>query len=227
MLDILLQFIAPHYCYGCNITGTLLCNNCKYDIISDPFDACINCRKPTRYDGVCVDCRGTLPYSKAWVVGERSDVLRHLLDDYKFERRKSANKVCADLLDSTVSELPSETIVTFIPTSNKHIRQRGYDHAELVAKRFAKHRGLDCRASLVRDGHSVQHGATRMQRIKQAAVAYSPRAVRPDVTYLLIDDIFTTGATMDAASRLLIDSGAKEVWLGIIARQPLDSRGKI
>lgn len=227
MIDTLLQIVAPHHCYDCAVTGTLLCNNCKYDIVSETFSGCISCRTLSAVDNVCSVCQRRFPYSKAWVVGERSDVLRRLLDDYKFERRIAAAKVCAELLDSILPVLPPETIVTYIPTSTTHIRQRGYDHAQLIAKRFAKRRGLVCRATLLRNGHSVQHGSSRAERIKQADAAYTLKPIEEDVPFLMIDDIFTTGATVTAASRLLIDAGASEVWLGIIARQPLDARGKV
>lgn len=221
MLSFILQSIAPHYCYGCNKIGTLLCSNCKYDIISEPFSRCINCLCLAS-DGLCVSCRSALPYSGAWVVGERTEILRRLSDDLKFERRKDAAKICAELLDGVAPLLPKTTIVTYVPTSSRHIRQRGYDHAALIARYFAQRRRLVCRQTIERVDNNVQHGASRTQRIKQAAGAYRAKQIESGKTYFVIDDIFTTGATMNAVSSSILKNHATRVFIGLIARQPLD-----
>lgn len=220
MFDKLLNFTAPHYCYGCHNVGTLLCADCKYNIISEPYTACVNCRRPR--NGATATCKAcSSAYSRNWVVGERSDVLKYLINGYKFDREKAAASILAALLDETLPQMPVGTIVTYAPTSNKHRRQRGYDHMRLVAAAFAKRRNLQFTTALHHISNSVQHGAKKSVRYKQAKEAYQPKQVEGAI-YLLLDDIFTTGATAEFASRALLKVGADEVWLGIIARQPLD-----
>jgi predicted amidophosphoribosyltransferase len=68
-----------------------------------------------------------------------------------------------------------------------------------------------------------QRQATKTQRIEQAKAAFAVKiAIDPDVPYLLIDDVVTTGATMQYAAQQLKDNGAREIWVAAIARQPLD-----
>jgi predicted amidophosphoribosyltransferase len=68
-----------------------------------------------------------------------------------------------------------------------------------------------------------QRQASKAQRIAQAKVAFKiAGTVNPDIPYLLIDDVMTTGATIQSAAQLLKDSGARDIWVAIIARQPLD-----
>lgn len=221
MLDRLIEFIAPHYCYSCGIAGTQLCDNCKYDITSEPFSQCLVCYKPTIGPNLCKT--HAVPYQKAWVVGERRDVLDILIDRYKFGHERAASRELAALLDMVVPELPSDTVVVAVPTISRHIRQRGFDHAALVARHFAKSRALSYQAVLDRSTTSVQFGASKASRLAQAKQAFKLNgSANPEVPYLLIDDVFTTGATMHYAAKELADAGVQNVWVAVVARQPLD-----
>lgn len=64
-----------------------------------------------------------------------------------------------------------------------------------------------------------QRGASRAQREQQAKTAFYANGVTPGASYLLIDDITTTGATLRYASRALRDDGAAEVWVAVVAHQ--------
>jgi competence protein ComFC len=223
MFDKLLGIIAPHYCYGCNNPGRLLCDNCKYNISSEPFSGCIVCQKPSGEQGVCSSCETS--FSRAWCVSERADILERVLNGYKFDRQKTSAAVLAELLDERLPDFSHNDIVIVpIPTVASHIRQRGYDHTKVIAKQFAKIRKLTIDTSLLRrKTKTKQFGASKKQRITQAKVAY--RVTKPiDKTkvYLIIDDIATTGSTLEYASKALKDKGAEHIWVAVIARQPLD-----
>src|SRR5438445_12581192 len=82
MIDDILSIVAPLLCYGCGIEGTLLCDNCKYNISTEKFIQCIACGGAS-LAGVCRQCR--VPYSRGWCVGERSGVLQRLIGNYKFQ----------------------------------------------------------------------------------------------------------------------------------------------
>lgn len=198
----------------------LLCENCKYDIVSDPFDRCIVCAKPSSI-GICKSCHSY--YDRAWCAGERTAALEHLIDAYKFERVKDADVILASLLDSTIPELPTSVIVTHVPTVHSHIRRRGYDHAASLAKRFAARRNLTHKAVIDRIDHSEQRGKNKKERLKQASCSYvCKEELNPDVTYLLVDDIITTNASVQFAAKSLKDAGAHSVWVATLARQSLD-----
>jgi ComF family protein len=219
MFDSLLSPVAPHLCCGCNKTGTLLCEYCKYDIVNEEPDVCIICGG--KYIGVCKGC--TQIAQRGWHAATRTDTVRKLIDDYKFENARSAYKVLANLLHERLPSLPLETVVVPIPTIPSHIRQRGYDHAALLAKAFAKHRRLAYRPLLRRTSTSSQRGASKTQRLQQAQTAFRvPRPLNPNMPYLVVDDIVTTGATLTFAAKTLRVAGAKEVWVAAVARQPLD-----
>jgi ComF family protein len=151
----------------------------------------------------------------------RETHLKSLLDRYKFDSAKEAGMVCAELLDERLPLLPQELTVTAVPTSPAHVRVRGFDHMATVASRFADKRGLRYRKVLKRSTNETQHFKARGERLTQAAAGLEVIANPPD-SILLIDDIYTTGATLRACTRKLQEAGVQEIFVAIIARQTLD-----
>ncbi len=227
MIDTVLSYIAPHHCYGCDKIGMLLCDNCKYDIISEPFLHCVGCAlRPAGASGICNQCR--LPYQRAWCIAWRDGICEKLINGYKFSRMRAVDAVAAQLIDETLPRLPPHTVIVPIPTIARHIRMRGYDHMMRIAQRFGKRRGHTVEHYLVRQTTSVQHGASARVRRKQAAEAFTATTtLDPDIPYLLLDDVVTTGSTIRSAAKVLRAQGATQVWVATITRQPLDEKHKI
>ena len=220
MIDRLLSHLAPHLCYVCQKIGSVLCDNCKNDIVDASFSGCLGCRMPLLPTQTCLSC--DLPYSLAWCVGERTAVLREVIDDYKFNYVFEAHKVLADLLAAAMPRLPSDCVVVPVPTISRHIRQRGYDHLLLIARHLARQKDVTLETLLQRNANTIQTGRTRHQRIAQAEAAFQVRGICKDKTILLVDDVTTTGATLHAAATLLRNAGARQIWVAVLAQQPLD-----
>ncbi len=112
-------------------------------------------------------------------------------------------------------------IVVYIPTANRRVRERGYDQAQLIAREFAHRRRLPCQALLRRHGATRQLGASRQQRQQQLQTAfycpYPQKVVGRSI--ILIDDVLTTGATIEAASRVLCQAGATNVTALLFAQK--------
>jgi ComF family protein len=110
--------------------------------------------------------------------------------------------------------------MTYIPTVDKHIRERGFDHARLLAKTVAKQRRTIAVPLLVRYTQTTQLGASKVVRMKNMTHAFG---IKPNTTLngkhvVLIDDVITTGATILAAARVLKDAGAARVTVVAVAR---------
>ena len=215
------DLLAPHYCCSCGEIGAILCDYCKYSIVSETPVVCLQCLRPVaRFGDVCIECGNN--YTKGWMVGYHRGALKALIQEYKFESNKSAARELADLLVSCLPEVPDSVNVTVIPTTMAHVRERGYDHAELIAREFARQLSLPFARSLTRNHSRRQRGASRLQRDSQAKTAYSANGVKKGTIYLLIDDVCTTGATVKYGAKVLLDAGAKEVWVAVVSREPLD-----
>ncbi len=220
MQNLFISLIFPHYCCACGKIGALLCDRCRYDIVSDGYGACVICRLPVQSsEALCKSCRA--PYSRAWCVAAHEGAVRRLVSDLKFERVKAAGQVLGSLLASSTPELPPDVTVVPVPTVAQHIRQRGYDHCALIARAFAKEKGLNYAETLSRQTSTTQRGAGRRDRLSQAKLAFEvDRAISGVV--VLVDDVFTTGATLHYAAEKAREAGASDVWIAIISREPLD-----
>ncbi|MDB5161993.1 MAG: putative amidophosphoribosyltransferase [Candidatus Saccharibacteria bacterium] len=220
MIDELLAFIAPHLCSGCQKLGPSLCDNCKNDIIEKSFSECIVCRQRT-LRGVCLD--HNLRYQQAWVVGIRQGVLQRSIDEFKFQYKRAHAPYLADLLHRKLPRLPRSAVLVPIPSSPAHVRERGYDHIELITQSLSHLTGLHMVKALGRHNTQTQHSADRSKRLLQAQSAFRVNVkLNPAHIYVIVDDVITTGSTIDQASRLLYVAGARLIFVVALARQPLD-----
>ena len=110
--------------------------------------------------------------------------------------------------------------LTWIPVDKKTLRRRGFDHMEKIAMELAVLTGLQTQAMLHKKPSKDQRGLNRQERINNLTESFSlaqeSLAIPPHV--LLIDDVLTTGSTLDVASLKLIEGGAREVRTASIAR---------
>lgn len=221
MIDTLLSHLAPHYCCGCDQIGSVICDNCKYNITSESFNVCLACGKNLINGMACNECK--LPYSHSWCVGERLGVLRRAIGEYKFQHKRAACKDLGDMITAILPDLPPKTVIVPVPTIAAHIRERGFDHTYFLARHVAKREAVTVSRLIKRMTSTKQRDADRKTRIRQAKEAFQvDEALSADIPYLLLDDIVTTGATVRYAAEALRRAGARRVWVVAIARQPLD-----
>ncbi len=148
---------------------------------------------------------------------------RDVLLGFKYGNRRQLSHHLAGLLVNRLIATgldPAEIdVVTWAPTSAARRRHRGFDQAEVVARRVAAQLGLPCRRVLRRDpssGH--QTGRDRSERLHGPVFTASPTA--DGLRVLLIDDVVTTGSTLRSAAAALRNAGAIEVRRAAVATTP-------
>ncbi|MBR2796060.1 ComF family protein [Candidatus Saccharibacteria bacterium] len=213
----LLDLLVPHSCRGCGCIGEALCNRCKNYIYNQHHNFCPRCKASTP-TGICDHCKDLPPI---FVATERAGLIDELIHDYKYSSNRSLAMPLADILDNCLPHISSPTIVVPLPTISKHLRARGFDHTKLIAKHLAKkHSNWQVKQLLIRTNSTVQVGSTKKDRVSQASKAYeiNPKIkINPKSTYLLIDDVWTTGASMEAAIKKLRQAGVSQISVGILA----------
>lgn len=223
-----LDLIAPHYCRGCERIGKPICDRCKKYIIESNTNLCPICKKenPT---GICPHCVKnsnvkTLP--PTFIVGKRIDLLNTIIHDYKYNSVRALAIPLAEMLNIKLPNLKGKVIIVPLPTISKHIRSRGLDHTYLIAKKLAKLRpNFQVSKILLRNNNSVQVGSDHDTRITQALKAYkiNPKfRIKKDTTYVLLDDVWTTGASLQSAIRILNQNGINKIILAILSLSILD-----
>lgn len=209
----LFDLVCPHSCRGCKAIGEVLCDRCKNNIFSAHLDFCPNCQHPTN-NGFCSNC-GSLPF---FAVGPRLQLLGKLIHDYKYHQVRALARPLAELLDLTLPVFAGRVAIVPLPTIRQHIRERGFDHILLLAKKLAKLRGFAICPVLKRATNYVQVGADQETRRLQASDAYEVSGtIDPNITYLLLDDVWTTGASMKSAAKKLQMAGALKIAGAVLA----------
>lgn len=215
----LLDLLCPHSCRGCGALGAVLCERCKKHIIQKHQTICPHCYRNLTDDAdACSDCQ--TPFKGFWIVGWRKGVLAELTSDFKYKSVRACGDVLAELLDYSI---PSSAIdatqvaVVPLPTIGKHIRSRGLDHTYMLAKKLARRRGWQVATLLERATNTTQVGTSAAERQKQAASTYTLSGkIDHDVAYLLIDDVWTTGASMQAAAKILKQAGVEQLYGAVV-----------
>lgn len=235
-LDSLLSLIAPHHCFICRKEGSTCCQKClSFKISQKLTPTCYKCSKKISLitsastPGICKLCIATQSLnSVSWPLDFEESLAEHLIKSLKFNHLyQSAKPIAQGLqyldLDLASISNPSNIIVTAIPTANERVRQRGWDQAKLIAKKYARLEHLNCKSLLLRASSFDQIGASKLERSEASVKFFKPRRLSliKGSTVILIDDVVTTGSTLNAAAKILKDAGANEVHGLVFARQGL------
>ncbi len=192
-------------CAGCDRVGAVLCRPCRFALAAPAAPAAMPAGR---------DVIAAVPF-----VGRARDVLL----GFKYRNRRQLAHHFAGLL---VNRLLAEgvrtddiDVITWAPTSRQRRQRRGFDQAEMVARRVALQLGVPCRRLLEREGDAAaQTGLDRAARLHGPTFRSSPRAAGQAV--LVIDDVVTTGSTLRSAERALFDAGARRVQRAAVATTP-------
>jgi ComF family protein len=194
LLEKIIALVAPHTCLICSIEGALLCDHC--------FQTQLRNTLPNRQSAVL---------ENIWVYSDYQGLSKELIQRLKFGRTPAAAEHIAVALASLVPA--GDYLLVPVRTSLSRARQRGYDQSVLITRLLAKYCDLTIADVLVHATNIRQLGAKRQERLRQLQGVY--RVSRPDRIkgqyLILVDDVMTTGATLDAAGTVLLQAGARSV----------------
>lgn len=212
MLDKVLGLVAPHSCVSCSGIGSLLCSNCSAGL-KPAISRCYRCHQISEDFRTCSACRRT---SKLYSVIARTryeGAAEALVQKLKFDNARAG---ASDIARGLVTLLPDEPkfIITHLPTATSRVRTRGYDQARLIARQLASKTNLPYDNLLERIGQARQVGASRTERLANASKMFRAKNVKKlsGVSVVLVDDVITTGASLEAAAAILRASGAKRIY---------------
>jgi ComF family protein len=231
VLDPVLAVVFPSWCAACGAplgrpTRAPLCEGCW--IL--PRHAGPVCRcgfaLPAGGAAPCGRCRrGLAPFDAGASLGPYEGGLRTLVHELKYHgRRRIADRLAALLLAETQVQrlLDGNPLVVPVPLHPRRHRERGFNQAEIVARALARgaRLTLETRVLVRRHDTPPQSGLSAAQRRRNVKDAFSTRRGRPvrGRPVVLVDDVFTTGATARACAAALRDQGAAEVRVVTVAR---------
>lgn len=236
-LNALLNLLFPPQCLACDaLVGAqgALCEECWKQIhfIADPFCACCGMPFPYDYGGgsLCAEClREHPPFTRARSVLAYNEASRKLALRLKFQDETSFAVTYGKWLAGAGRELvESSDVIVPVPLHYWRFVKRRYNQAALLAQALQK----QCALPLVVDGlmrvkaTKQQTGLSRKERqrnLRGAFRVHPKHAGRlKGQTVLLVDDVYTTGATLSACAKALVKNGAASVQVLTLARRGLE-----
>jgi len=224
LLNAILDIAAPTWCASCGRPVTReerhLCKEClsKIEYVKDACPVCSGIMD----SGECGICsKRHIYFDKNISVAEYDGVIKSLIADYKFGSKKR----CASLLAGICFEKAKDILekvdcVTAVPSSRRKKYKRGFNQSELIARELARMAGRSYRNILKekQSGHK-QKTLGFSDRFFNVLDRYElkSRSITP-CSVLIVDDVFTTGATLNECSRTLKDAGFKPVFSLAAAR---------
>ena len=214
---------------GCERPGTLLCDECRGELARiDVQTACPACGAPFG-EVLCTQCpklrpEGGYAFSGARAFGSLEGTLARLVVVYKDSgERRLADELASLMLEACGSDWRAwAEVVCFVPASPEAYARRGFDHMERVASAFARSARLPLADVLYRASSLDQRALGLEGRAANASGAFEVEPCRARLVagrrVLLLDDVFTTGATLQAAASALRDAGCCDIRVLVAAR---------
>ncbi len=221
LLEALLEALYPTRCAGCDLPGRLVCAECRDTLpLIDQRRACPRCGAPegARWCGECPE--DPFAFAAMRCAGVFEPPLSRMVALHKDADEQRLAGTFAGMLACAVGEWRGwADAVVAVPARRSAVARRGYDHGSAIAACLAVRLGVPAIDALTARPVRDQRLLTRDRR--RANVRGSLAAV-PGVSLparlLLVDDVMTTGATLDAAAAALLSAGATEVRALAVAR---------
>ncbi len=210
---------APARCLSCRAPGPVVCGTCDAALVRLDGPRCGRCGRPTLRDAdTCRECAGRrLAFASARGAVTLAGPAHALVRSWKDRGLRSAADVAAALVVAVIEAPPALAVLVPVPALRARAAWRGGDGAASLAGCLADAWQLELARPLRRDGTRAQRGLDRDERRRNARAQF--RAVGAVSGHVVvIDDVYTTGATADVCARLLRRAGAARVDVVTFAR---------
>lgn len=205
--------------------GKRICQPCKRKLQYIKEPRCKKCSKPIELEEkeFCSDCqRKDYHFTKGYAVWVYDDITKHSMAEFKYHNKKEyALFYVEELLDiygDAILRFAPDVIVP-VPIHNSKFRQRGYNQAEIIAKRIGQELNITVIDDLlVRNRKTMpQKQLSDKERLRNLKKAFEFNPTVADEygkvinKLLIVDDIYTTGSTIEACTNVLKSNGIKDV----------------
>jgi len=226
------EVVLPAHCASCDAQtrrGAVFCAPCRRQLPRIRGARCEVCSEPfAAADAglLCSNCRGRNFHFVATIASYRANgEIRELIHRFKYNRelhllRPLAWLLRRNLLDDRLRGVRLDGLIP-VPLHALREREREFNQSRLLAEELARHAQIPLRDELrrIRPTETQTHfdRRTRMQNLRGAFILRRMDRVTGK-NLALIDDVFTTGSTLDECARVLLEAGARSVWALTVAR---------
>ena len=222
LLKSILNFVYPPYCIVCNShlqqTGRLICDSCwnSFPMIDENYDI---------YDEIKSKISGPVYFSNAISVWEFSPAIQDIIHYLKYQNFKTLANRIGIFMANRLKKLEfskEKTIIIPVPLHKTRMRERGYNQSALLCSVIASESNLPFNDQILQRIRYTQsqtklNAAERIKNVQNAFKVSSPKEIESKII-VLVDDVITTGATINECAKELIKAGAEGVNLLSIAK---------
>lgn len=237
MCDFLIDIVFPIKCLECGKEKFWLCQECYNKLKLAESQKCIVCKRKNELGTTCKNHKKYL--NGVWAAGEyKNKTLHKLIKTFKYNFIKELKNPLGKflltfftnflnkqlpLLNSSHAVLKnSNTIVIPVPLHKKKLRWREFNQAELIAEKICQHLNLELNLNnLIRIKYTKPQAKIKKEKRKENiknSFKWNGNSLK-DFSIILVDDVATSGSTLEECAKVLKESGANEVWGLVIARR--------
>jgi len=244
--NFILDTLFPISCLSCNKNDEWFCPECLEKIKLLPEQVCLYCEKDITGSGaVCQNCRAKLlsknpaiPLDNLIVCASyRENIIPRLVHMYKYNFVRDLSIPLGQIIVKAIlkNNLPLPDLIVPVPLHNRRLRWRGFNQSELLADYIGQNltpgmsipvlNNFIARTRYTKPQMKIKNYQERQENMKNIFNTAKNAYMRSDIkdkNILLVDDIATTGATMNECGKVLKKHGAKKVMGVVIARQEMD-----
>lgn len=199
-----MDLFYPRFCYGCGKMGEFLCDNCygQLDFLM----------------GDVTQKFALTSLDRTQALLKYEPLVAKMIHQYKYKGVRDLGVTFGYWLYQFLP-LPACDAVTYIPIHKKRLAERGYNQAKIIAVELAKRLKVPCLPLLKRTIHREKQALSKnaQERQKKAAKIFASQGEKNNwpvkfPRIILVDDVVTTGATMNEAARILKEAGFAKVY---------------
>ena len=221
-----LNLLFPPRCAGCRKPGTDFCAACAETLMPTGSVVCTSCGEPLSRPGLCGHCKaGPRAFRHIRSAFRFEGPLRHAVHALKYEKRRSIAAPLAGLMGMQLAS-PDRAgmLLCAVPLHPGRLKERGFNQSAELARTLGQQWGLECLPDHVLQRIRATESQVELdQAARQANVAGAFAVNDPALIMgrgiILVDDVCTTGATLDACAQALRAAGASVVDGVTLARQ--------
>lgn len=226
IFDYILDLLFPKFCVGCDKEGTWLCDKCRAKIILVKKPTCPNCLTLTKKGQFCPRCQKDTHLTGLIVAAYyKEGPLKEAIHTYKydgvFDLSHDLGKILVEVLKK--QKLSKKLVIVPVPLHHKRQAKRGFNQAELLAKYICANFDWEMNKKLVRFRQTQKtqaelSGQARRKNVRNIFCWQGKTELR-NKSIILVDDVYTTGATLDECAKVLKEkANVKQIWGLVLAK---------
>lgn len=221
------DLLFPYFCVGCGGEGNWLCDNCRSTIVKNDCGLCPYCRREVENFKTCPTCIG--PLSGLVVSADyHNRLVRELILLLKYNFSQAAGTILSDFIKTEIifrAFNNQSAIVIPVPLHYRRLAWRGFNQSDVIGRSLAEFLTIEFNNKLLKRTVNTKPQAELDEKSRQENVrgifktTIEIDSIDRRRRLILVDDVYTTGATINECAKVLRDNGFTDVWGFVLARK--------